>query len=539
MQNQLEYLAPILNEQIYSFYGDVIKIKYLPNPMVKEENKYNFALKIYDGLGKLLNKNIIVSNSREIEKNLITFYPFEVIERDKLKVGWYYKFQIAYYDGVNETVGPYTAFYTLKYTVEPSVNVNYDYLYNKIIIDYNTDAADRTEYLKSFQIETYKDSGYTQLLEKSGVIENSNSYYCKKRIEDTNDRLYVKVFVESVNGIKLIETSQFYIKHQTNQIDGICDISIDDENGINFISINNITNDLLSDLILFRVNEKELPDWNWQKIKTLPSLQSGQSLIYYDTGIESGNKYYYKLERSVSNYYEVLFIDNEGSINNFEYIFLSDDDKQLCLKFNADISSYKEIIQETKIETLGGKYPKFFRNGYVSYKELPIQGLISYWCDKKNYFANRIIFTEEKRNNTSALQEQKLATYLVDKTNRTIRDKTQNVFLATPHLQSEETDQDYKNRHTATINLTSSNYRNEREFKNEVLQWLNNGKAKLLRTDAEGNFIVRLMNVSMTPDKVTRRLIHNISATAYEIADYTQENLELNNVLFNSQGVIV
>lgn len=63
-----------------------------------------------------------------------------------------------------------------------------------------------------------------------------------------------------------------------------------------------------------------------------------------------------------------------------------------------------------------------------------------------------------------------------------------------------------------------------------VLNWLNNGKAKLLRTNAEGNYIVRLMNISMTPEKTLGRLIHNFSATAYEIADYTQEELEKNKV---------
>jgi hypothetical protein len=39
----------------------------------------------------------------------------------------------------------------------------------------------------------------------------------------------------------------------------------------------------------------------------------------------------------------------------------------------------------------------------------------------------------------------------------------------------------------------------ERNYKRQVEEWLNNGEPKLLRTAAEGSFIVRLMNVSLSP----------------------------------------
>jgi hypothetical protein len=62
-------------------------------------------------------------------------------------------------------------------------------------------------------------------------------------------------------------------------------------------------------------------------------------------------------------------------------MFLSDGQKILCIKFNPKVSSLKNAIQETKTDTLDSKYPVFFKNGILKYKELPISGLISYQMD--------------------------------------------------------------------------------------------------------------------------------------------------------------
>jgi len=65
----------------------------------------------------------------------------------------------------------------------------------------------------------------------------------------------------------------------------------------------------------------------------------------------------------------------------------------------------------------------------------------------------------------------------------------------------------------------------EREFKMNVLEWLNNGKPKLFKSPYEGNFIVRLLNNSLTPVKELGRMLHSFQSQAYEIAECTYENL--------------
>ena len=73
---------------------------------------------------------------------------------------------------------------------------------------------------------------------------------------------------------------------------------------------------------------------------------------------------------------------------------------------------------------------------------------------------------------------------------------------------------------TFSISITfTSSY-----FKLLVLDWLTDGKPKLYKSYAEGNILVRLTDVSCTPNQQTGRLIYNFSATATEIGDSTIDN---------------
>nr|DAF58755.1 MAG TPA: hypothetical protein [Siphoviridae sp. ctxMM9] len=82
-----------------------------------------------------------------------------------------------------------------------------------------------------------------------------------------------------------------------------------------------------------------------------------------------------------------------------------------------------------------------------------------------------------------------------------------------------------------TTDITDENVMVERRFKLEVLDWLNNGKVKLFKSPTEGNYLVRLMNVSLTPNDTVSRMIHTFSCTAEEVAAFTDENLSIYNLI--------
>lgn len=185
---------------------------------------------------------------------------------------------------------------------------------------------------------------------------------------------------------------------------------------------------------------------------------------------------------------QITFVD-------FEDMFLSDGERQLKIKFNPKVSSFKNTLLESKMDTLGGKYPFFFRNGNTSYKEFPISGLISMMMDENESFMNGIILSQEAREKTPA-------------------DQSKTEFVV-------------------PTNLTGDTIRREREFKMEVLHWLINGEPKLFRSPTEGSYIVRLMNTSLSPNDTLGRMLHTFSTTAYEIDDFTFENLRKYNMMID------
>ena len=59
------------------------------------------------------------------------------------------------------------------------------------------------------------------------------------------------------------------------------------------------------------------------------------------------------------------------------------------MKYNTNISSVKRNIAESKVDTIGSKYPFIKRNGYVGYREFPISGLISCFMDYEKIFTSK------------------------------------------------------------------------------------------------------------------------------------------------------
>lgn len=211
----------------------------------------------------------------------------------------------------------------------------------------------------------------------------------------------------------------------------------------------------------------------------IAELNSSQYSLYKDALVEQGERYKYAVYKSL-NTSDGSTVTNDWVYVDFEDIFLSDRNCSLRIKFNPQISSFKNIIQEQKIETIGNRYPFFFRNGQLQYREMPISGLISTEMDE--YFA-------------AALFEQ-------DTSSRS------STAAGAPSVKTQR-----------------ETYYNERKFREKVEEWLNNGQPKVFRSPTEGNYILRLMNISMTPNQQLSRKLYSFNATGYEIAEYNIENL--------------
>lgn len=221
-------------------------------------------------------------------------------------------------------------------------------------------------------------------------------------------------------------------------------------------------------------------------------------IIFKDFTVEQGKEYqYYLSQYSIvddnNRIYSNKISMGETVLADFEDMFLWDGARQLKIRFNPKMTSFKTTLLESKLDTIGGQYPFFFRNGRTAYHEFPISGLISFLMDENRLFMDLDKGEVSYRTSTSATANTKVSVKRTD--------------------------------------LISENITKEREFKLAVLNWLNNGKPKLLRTPTEGNYLVRLMNISLAPEDRLGRMLHTFSGQAYEIGEATYKSLIEHNMI--------
>lgn len=297
---------------------------------------------------------------------------------------------------------------------------------------------------------------------------------------------------------------------------------------------------------------------------------------FFDYTVEQGIQYKYALQQyNIHDIYsrKVYQTDAEGQpttvMADFEDMFLSDGIRQLKVRFNPKVASFKNSIPEQKIETIGSKYPFIFRNGSVNYKEFPIAGLISFQMDDAMLFLNqqeliqagildykyyRIASSVDNYRHVdgydignkygSQILKIDIMNPLPNKKHIKIGERhviTEKSMLWNHNILYKDRSQNNENYHSGLVtglrtsdkpdgirldrHLTSENMMGERYFKLKVLDWLTDGKVKLFRSPAEGNYLVRLLNVSMTPQDPLGRMLHSFTCTGYEVDELKYDNL--------------
>ncbi len=206
--------------------------------------------------------------------------------------------------------------------------------------------------------------------------------------------------------------------------------------------------------------------------------------FFQDFSVESNIAYRYALQQYTGEYSSKKIKSNTVVIN-YEHLYLFDEERQLNLKYNPKISTYKTNILETKQDTIGGKYPYIFRNGSVMYKEFSVNALLSYQADSLNLFG---------------LSEKDIE--------------------ARPYNPS----------------LSNENIQSEKIYREEVVKWLNNGQPKYLKSSTEGLTKIYVMNVSLTPDDTLGRMLYTISFTGYEIGESDELVFNLPNINLTSSN---
>lgn len=378
--------------------------------------------------------------------------------------------------------------------------------------DYIDNASE--EPLEKYKFDLYDETGKT-LIESSDWIQAVSGKNCSYRFKTmlTNNESYRVYFsIVTRNGY---ETRTYYDFQAIKvYLESLTDVSIrvDDadvfcrENGCMRIYLT-AKSPLTGCYVLTRTSEES----NYQVYEDLKYFnyfeeEFSDTLLYIDYIIESGIKYKYAFQYQNSQGLRSAPLQEEGMTVpsrsvDFEYSYIYRDGVQLRLKFNQKLSSFKHTTLASKQDTLGDQFPHLSKNGYAYYAEFPISGLISFQMDEDQtfftlktdgyYYNNELVIPADKFSVSTATRgDESVPSYL-----------------------------------PIDSSITDNNIFIERKFREKAEQFLNDFTYKLYKSPTEGNIVIGLINMSMTPNASLGRMIFEFSATAYEVLENTIDDL--------------
>ena len=495
---------PLIEGTIPAFYSDngtvLLTVPFSMNRAVSRNQVGGLVLKVKTAQSStyLFTKTVTDTNDFELEDSCYADFYLNKEDIAKLKEGQLYKCQLAYLDNGSpkQEIGHYSTVGLVKYTTKPEVNIVglNPYEINTHTFEYmgyySQKDGDITERVYSYCFDVY--DSYNQLFSSSGwqlhncdnddtISESYDSFILQQDLQ-IDASFYIVYRVKTTNNLN-ISTDKYRIMQKLSvepEIKATIAAELNYNNGYVKIKLIGTTDEYgletpCTGAFLLTRSSEDTGYSVWEEISRFKlASQKPSRDLWNDYTVQQGKNYRYALQQySDTGLYSNKILSNKLYVD-FEDAFLFDGERQLKIKYNPKITSFKPDVLETKVDTIGGKHPFIFRNGRVYYREFPISGLISYQMDEEKLFLPKEEFNPLNK----------------------------------------------------TTQLTGENIAAEREFKLKVLEWLTNGEPKIFRSPTEGNYIVRLMNTSMTPTDQVGRMLHTFQSTAYEIADFTYENLQ-------------
>ena len=292
---------------------------------------------------------------------------------------------------------------------------------------------------------------------------------------DVTTEFIMRLHITTSNNYTMTKEYDFDIADYTTEDTWDPEITaiLDNENGIATVHVTNVNTTFGT--VYIRRSSSVSDFKEWESIYE-EAIAGTTNLTVTDNTVGSGIWYRYSVQLQNTagamtpiRMSDILFPD-------FYTAILSRGDKQIGILYNYQISSYKPVVNRQKMDTIGGKYPKFAENAAMNYIQFSITGMISAQEDENKFFMNEEDYYGSMYQNYTIYNE------------------------------NNDIDDNY-------------NYFWERAFRQELVKWLNDGEPKLYRSKTEGLMVVMLTDISLTPNKTLSRRLYDFSATVYEIQD--------------------
>ena len=400
--------------------------------------------------------------------------------------------------------------------------------------------ANDTEKLKSYQIQLYDNNN--TLIENSANIfpENTNeiNYILKSNIQ--NDITYtIEINFTTQNLYTFTKTYRFIctsgststlpcnIQIQTNDTSGYIQILLS-SSVINTNVTNGHSNTLKIKLIepsslkQKNISQNDLtlntsdsnyqfkPDSEftirrssnkdhftlWEDIYNFNITESSISqLKITDYTVQPGVWYKYLIVREYNN--TLSSKETDPYMIYSQDIFLSANNEQIKVRFDPQVNNFSVKVSQSIVETIGSKYPFIKRNSNLYYRTFSLSGTITYHMDYQDNLFNA---SEED-------------------------------FYSDILNQYEDFKLDNKA-------LQYKNYLYEKDFRDKVIKFLYNDDVKLFRSLTQGNMLVKLSNVTLSPNNSLSRLVYSFSCTVYEIDKANVDNYKkYNNIYYQGDEI--
>ena len=383
----------------------------------------------------------------------------------------------------------------------------------------------------NFSDSAEKESIYTYkilVMKNSNIIEDSGFIYPEPTKErelnytfKTNvigNDFSVQLYVATKNGYIIKNTYPINIKADSGTDLGaeIYSVTPDEENGLMQIIVNVTAENGISNNKIILKRASSLNDFNtWDDLLIYDpneeTLAKNTHFIFNDLSIQSGIWYKYAIqgEDKTSKTRTAIVYDTTENIAVFEHMFLVAEGQQLKIKYNPTVSTYKRNIQESQTTTLGAQFPFIRRNGSMDYYQLSISGMISAISDEDEI---KVIYQNGKETNVENVSRGRL-------------------FGSKAFIYGGENQAQLYEEYNQSNNIGKYNdiiY--EKMFRDKVIEFLYKDNVKLFKSTPEGNRLVKIMNVNLTPEAGLGRYIYSFSCDAIEIAEPSVNNLLENKI---------
>lgn len=358
------------------------------------------------------------------------------------------------------------------------------------------------EYLKKYKIQLYDSNN--KKIQSSGEIYsnaynniNGINYKIKYNLDNNNEESFLLIVYIQTNNLYeekfifpfKVDLIQYTVLGSDIQIEA----AGDKEGGyikVHAYSSSNIDK-LGTNFIIRRSSSKNNFEY-WEDMYTfLAPIGEKLDQTWVDKTVESGVFYKYCLQqRNVQGFRSNFIQIRQPIMIVFDDIFLIDRQQQLKVKFDPQVNNYSHVVSQTLTQTIGSKYPFIRRNGNTDYRTFSLNGTISYLMDLRE----------------DGMKASPSELYGMDQNKNDI----------------------YLNYYVPFNNSNGINIYNDsvrqRDFREKVIQFLYRNTVKLYKSTTEGNLLVKLMNISFTPNNTLSRHIYSFTCTAQQVDDFNIQN---------------